>query len=115
MCNKTDTQRNAEFVKAFDAGTDGMPYLSSGFCPDCPECASNHGLTIEEAEEAYEEGRICDEGNFSWHDCKLCGSSLGGSRYTIHYRDKNNSLIHLDGACSDCIVYMEIGDLLFGD
>jgi hypothetical protein len=85
----------SKFTDAVEQGTEGLDYLSTGYASHdlCDEC-------LEEQD---------DEGFFSWSSCDCCGSSLGGTRYAAHGRDKDGNLVHLD-VCSDCLMYLANGD-----
>ena len=54
-----------------------------------------------------------DEGGFSWSDCGICGSTLGGDRYVYHYLDPrgpDGRIYHETDGCVDCLVYISNGD-----
>jgi len=63
-------------------------------------------------EEAWRSGKAYDEAHFSWGDCDICGSSLGGDREVWHAIDcDTGELVHGDSACVDCIMYLANGVL----
>jgi hypothetical protein len=60
---------------------------------------------------AWESGKICDEGSFSWSSCGICNSRLGGDRFDWHgLDDLTGTLYHFDDACVDCVLYLANGD-----
>lgn len=89
----------SKFSAAVEKNLAGIEHLSTGYIPheDCSDCP-------EQQNEA-----VGDEGFFSWRACDGCGSSLGGTRYAAHGRDKKGGIIHLD-ICVDCLMYMANGD-----
>ena len=86
--------------------------INPGLCFTCHDCASQFGYDecTDEFEEAIENGTVCDEGGFSWQNCDVCGSSLGGDRYAAHGHDSEGSIIHYD-ICCDCLAYLANGDV----
>jgi hypothetical protein len=59
----------------------------------------------------YSSGVVESESGFSWKDCGICGSTLGGNREAWHARDaETKALCHFDDACTDCGVYLTNGD-----
>lgn len=74
-----------------------------GICPTCDECQTQFGLSEEEIKTMLEDGTLVDEGGFSYHNCDICHSSLGGDRYCAHEIAENGELIHLD-ICCDCLM-----------
>jgi hypothetical protein len=36
-------------------------------------------------DEDYEERTRCETDDFSWTSCSVCGSTLGGARYGVHF------------------------------
>jgi hypothetical protein len=105
------TKQQAAFLAAYEAGTEGMEFFSTGLCPGCAQCASNYSMDADEFAAAWDAGKIEGETHFSWQPCEVCGSTLGGDREPGHYRDRNDKICHLDGVCVDCIVYTANGDL----
>ena len=97
------------FIKAFEHGTQGIEYLGIGTIAGCYTCQTIYGMDEDELQAAIDNYDVFDEGGFSWQDCDVCGSRLGGDRYVMHgyYKD---DLIHLD-VCTDCIMYHANGDL----
>jgi hypothetical protein len=80
------------------------------FCDDC----DGHGdrqPTMAEFSEQWSNGKIVEEGGFSWDGCDICGSSLGGTMEPWHGVDSSNKIIHGDCACVDCVVYLANGDI----
>ena len=84
---------------------DDMKFVSTGLCPDCPECADNFNLGMKEYNQAVESGSISDEGYFSWYPCIECGSALGGSRHVAHGVNEDGELCHWH-VCVDCLYRM---------
>lgn len=102
-----------EFEKAYYNGLKGLKFESSGFSYTCQTCIDAHGFCCEHsAKAAWENNEISDEGSFSWDACDLCGSHLGGNRYSAHAvtDDASQDDIHLE-ICQDCLLYMANGDL----
>ena len=66
------------------------------------------------AREAFEEGccsgEVFSEASFSHRPCQVCGSHLGGDREVIHWIGTDGKLLHDDGACVDCVLYLANGD-----
>ena len=106
------TKKQTEWIDRITEEENQTKYrtISPGLCGGCPDCQSAYGLEEEELTRAYENGEICDEGGFSWHDCELCGSPLGGDRYAAHGHDSNGEIMHYD-ICTDCLFYIANGDL----
>jgi hypothetical protein len=63
----------------------------------------------EEHHKAWETCRLDDEGSFSWSDCGICGSPLGGTKYLWH-AIVDGEIVHFIDACTDCVVYLANGD-----
>jgi hypothetical protein len=82
---------------------DGLRFVSTGACPGCADCGLSDNPTDHECECAEEPG-------FSWSRCECCGSRLGGDRYPAHYVDSNNEIQHFE-VCSDCLMYLNYGQL----
>lgn len=59
--------------------------ISPGLLGSCSECQSAFGMEPREFYHGVHVSQtIEDEGSFSWADCELCGSGLGGDRYHAH-------------------------------
>lgn len=92
---------------------DGSDPVAYGFAYDGLRYASE-----EEAEKASQaafrdavsNGDAYQEPSFSWGECGVCGSRLGGDRETWHYV-ANGKLYHHDDACADCVLYLANGDV----
>lgn len=101
-------QEYVDYIRCFEAGIDGLEYLSSGYCPGCRECEEQYGL-CEEGENYPEV-----EPSFSWRPCEICNSHLGGDRYPVHgcidSAEDGVITVHLE-ACVDCVYYLEYGRL----
>lgn len=52
-----------------------------------------------------------DEGSFSWQSCELCGSFLGGDRFAAHGIEGPNHEITHYNICTDCVYYVNYGQL----
>lgn len=77
-----------------------------GLCSKCEQCRFDYGIdTEEEFEELENKGKLFDEGGFSWHDCELCKSPLGGNRFAAHGIDENDDILHYS-ICQDCVEYL---------
>lgn len=93
--------------------------VSPGLCGTCPECQSAYGMEPREFFHAIHVSHtVHEEGGFSWQDCDLCGSSLGGDRYAAHATQlprayptpgKPGGLTHLD-VCADCLLATANGE-----
>jgi hypothetical protein len=101
----------SEYTKAVENGLKGINFPSTGICPGCSDCASDFDFkNIKALDTAYESGELCNEAHFSWRECGICGSQLGGDREVWHWVDDNNVIVHEPGACVDCIMYLANGD-----
>ena len=102
-----------DYENAVRANLDGLDAVSTGVCPGCEVCRDQFapGETMERFQQLWSDGFVCDEGGFSWQPCGICGSSLGGQRYSWHYIDENGEICHEDDACEDCVCYLANGDL----
>ena len=97
------------YTDAVERNLKGLEAVSTGFCPGCEECQDAYGLTAEEAEEKWSNGEIDSDPSFSWSACECCGSSLGGDREVAH-AILDGEIIHMDGFCVDCVMYLANGD-----
>lgn len=61
-------------------------------------------------DEAVRNGHAYDEASFSWSECDICSSRLGGDRSPWHYVH-DGKLYHGEGACTDCVLYLANGDV----
>lgn len=79
----------------------------------CPECQSAYGMEPREFYRAvHVDHTVNDEGGFSWHNCELCNSPLGGDRYAAHASKQVNGRwqhTHLD-VCVDCLFAVDNGE-----
>jgi hypothetical protein len=100
-----------EYQKAIEASLQGLIAVSTGDCPDCQECADAYGMDLAEYNASYEACNLSGDPSFSWSSCAVCGSSLGGNREPVHAVNEKNEVVHLDGACEDCVYYLEYGRL----
>ena len=97
------------YTLAVEHNLTGLEAVSTGLCPGCQDCADAHGYeTLAAYDEAYEAGEVCDEGSFSWVDCDICDSSLGGDRYVWH-AIIDGEIHHWSNACVDCVAYLANG------
>jgi hypothetical protein len=102
------------FIDAVKRGCEGLTAVSTGLCPGCDQCRSDYGIEAGESEAfdlAIQNGSVPNEPYFSWRPCVICGSSFGGDREPAHAIDANGELVHLGGACVDCMLYLANGDL----
>jgi len=101
------------FMAAFSNGIKDIHVVSAGFSWNCPECLNNYDICCEhKGEHMYQKGEIVDEGSFSHNACDICGSKLGGNRFSAHgvLDTDHKEIVHLE-VCVDCIMYMANGDL----
>jgi hypothetical protein len=109
-----DEYRDEAFARRFEQGTEGLRHMSTGLCSSCEDCQSAFGMSEAEIQAGLEDGTLCDEGGFSWHDCDWCGTTLGGDRYAAHaIGDDPEAILHFD-VCSDCLMYDANGVLPSG-
>ena len=99
---------DSDFVKAFENGSHWAKYLSPGACFNCLECFDGFDGGPQDFVEAVESGEYTADDGFSWHQCDICGTTLGGSRHAAHAFD-DDELVHLM-VCVDCVMYMANGD-----
>jgi hypothetical protein len=108
----------SKFTDAVEAqakreGLPGSVAIAPGFTSICEQCQDNHGFCCEHsANHAWENGKVCDEGSFSWYSCDLCGSHIGGDRFPAHFfedDDHRKTLYHIE-VCVDCLTYLANGD-----
>ena len=90
-----------KFVSCAERGLEGKKFVSFGPIYDsgCSECDES-GFTEEYG----------DEGGFSYSQCGICGSRLGGDRYVWHWVDGDGEIMHEHDGCTDCLVYISNGD-----
>lgn len=100
----------SEFTKSVEGGLQGCDAVSTGLCPGCEECAGDAGVDVSELGDLIENGTVWSESHFSSSPCDICGSSLGGDREVWHWLDKDGEIMHGDGVCVDCVMYLANGD-----
>lgn len=123
----------SDYTDRVERGLSGLGAVSIGICPGCDECAGILGYgpardpeTDEETETHaevmarfradWERGRADGGSQFSWGECGICGSRLGGDRSYWHAIDGTSGrLWHFDDACTDCVMYIANGDEPGGD
>lgn len=86
-------------------------FWSTGVYLGCPICQRNIAFDFnidvdddveKEIERLVKAGEIDSPYyGFSWRECEICGSLLGGSRYLFHARDDEGDLYHFIG-CIEC-------------
>ena len=104
-------QEYTEYEESFKNGSKGFTAWSSGFCSGCQDCLDGQNICCsDKAEAMIERDEIVNEPNFSSQACDICGSHLGGDRYAAHALDDDNEIVHFE-ICTDCIYYMEYGQL----
>lgn len=98
-----------EYVDRVSTYLKGLEGVSVGAMPGCAEC----GWDDPDQE-------FTDEPWFSWHQCEICKSTLGGNRYPWHGVDPSNApylfgpwqgggkIIH-GSCCGDCFCYLNDG------
>lgn len=113
--------QESRYERAVRASLEGMIGVSTGACPGCAQCASDHGhdpddeQSMSDFEARWRSGDACSEPHFSWSPCGICGSSLGGDREVWHWvharADGTREIVHEDNACIDCVLYLANGDV----
>lgn len=107
----TNQLGNPLFRRAVKRGLAGLKAPSTGQCPGCPECADSEGLSSEDHDRAWHDGKLDSDAHFfSWSPCNICGTRLGGDREVWHWLDSDDALNHGDSACTDCVLYLANGD-----
>lgn len=102
----------SKYTEAVERRLKGLNAASTGVCPGCEDCASNHDMTLADFNAAYDACKISHhEASFSWSACEVCGSTLGGDRYAWHAITSDGELLHRDNACTDCVLYLGNGDV----
>lgn len=80
-----------------------LTFMSTGLCAGCEVCRQNHRYqSLDDFDVDISSGVVCDEPSFSWQPCELCGSTLGGDRYSGHGREPNDNIVHVE-ICLDCL------------
>ena len=101
-----------DFEQAFAEGTQGLEHISVGICPTCETCQSD--FDEDDADifaEKISEGKIFDEGGFSWSRCDTCNSRLGGNRYSAHaVNTETRETVHL-AVCEACLCFIANDDI----
>lgn len=102
----------SKFTDAVERGLRGLNAVSVGVCPGCEQCRDAHdaSLSMEEFEAARESGDVDDCGSFSYNECGICGTRLGGDRYVWHWVGAGHRIVHEEDCCSDCALYLANGD-----
>ena len=102
----------SEYTDAVERNLKGMNGVSVGSCPGCEQCRddNNPDMSMEEFASEWSSGNTSDDAGFSWSECGICGSRLGGDRYTWHWLDDNNEIRHENDCCVDCAMYLANGD-----
>lgn len=102
----------SKYTDAVERGLEGLNAASVGACPGCEQCRDMFApdMTMEEFEEAWHDGDVCDEASFSMGECGICGSRLGGDRYVWHWLDEDNEIRHEEDCCVDCALFMANGE-----
>ena len=98
----------SKFTEAFESGSDWAEFLSPGTCSNCMECFDGYVGGPADFVQDVEMNDYSADNEFSWSQCDICGSTLGGSRHAAHAFD-NGELVHLM-VCVDCVMYMANGD-----
>jgi len=77
-----------------------------------PTEAEAEAAAREAFADAWRSCRIDDDTRgFSFSDCGVCDTTLGGDRYVWHAIGEDGALLHFDDACSDCVLYLANGDV----
>ena len=102
----------SEYTDAVERGLRGLTSASVGACPGCEQCRDMFApdATMEEFDEMWHKGELCYESSFSYLECGICGSYLGGDRCVWHWLADDNEVQHEDDCCFDCAMYMANGD-----
>ena len=107
----------SRFSEAVERGLKGVEFPSTGVCSGCSECADNLGISLRKLRATWSTGDHSGSLGFSWSECDLCGSSLGGDREAFHgyirLPDKlgrmRRKLFH-GAVCVDCVMYLAYGE-----
>lgn len=103
----------SEYEEAVEYHLKGCRAESVGLCPGCEVCHETFApddTTMEEFNEMWTLGEVCDEGSFSHWGCGICGTTLGGTRFVWHWVDENDEIQHEDDCCIDCAMYLANGE-----
>jgi hypothetical protein len=135
-----NAEKYEKYKAAVDHNLKGLEHISTGACPgcaecglekrDCPDCEGtgqqwNDKTSCESTDcpNCHGEGKIdCSEHDrelseqpgFSWSSCEACGSNLGGDRHPAHgfiRRDEGRDLLVHISVCSDCLYFLNYGQL----
>jgi len=96
-------------------GLKGLTAFSTGICPGCVQCQDQYDMSEGDLDVAVSEGRIFDEGEFSWYPCEVCGTTEAGQRYVAHALSsevedsEDAAVIHMI-ICEDCLRYIANGE-----
>lgn len=112
MSATTSSERQAHAERYLD----GLKGASPSVASSCPHCQRDFGFVgrPRALAKAVEEQEVIDEGGFSWNQCAVCGSRLGGNRYTWHAWTCTGStaidseLVH-GTCCADCVAWLANG------
>lgn len=83
----------------------GIEFLSTGACKGCNECHLPNDATDEEID-------VVSEPHFSWRQCEVCGSTLGGDRHPSHgvaTLAGVKQILHFS-VCVDCVMSIANGE-----
>lgn len=101
---KAESDENKQYMEEFDS-RENIHFVSGGHAI-CPECKVDWGDDGDCSNPDCDANReAMDERWFSWRSCECCHSGLGGNRYKLSARSKEDGDILMYDVCEDCYVY----------
>ena len=76
---------------------------------ECDECSSNNTTLVILDDQDLDDDLVDDLG-FSWSQCDVCGSTLGGNRYAVSDISEDGSECVPMEACQDCYIEIATGE-----
>ena len=108
----------SQFTKDYERGVADLEHatFSTGYW-SCPDCGSDRWTGSEPCPDCGADPEHRQDSSFSWSDCDICGSSLGGDRYAVigwlkGARDHEYSDVYRwsGECCTDCLMMMANGE-----
>lgn len=111
-CDECRGNYGDEYRVEFDDDADRFTFPAADGA-EWPTEAEAEAAAREAFADAWRSGKAeCeDPGGFSSGGCGVCGSPLGGDRFTWHALGDGGRLLHFDDACTDCVLYLANGDV----